>query len=185
MSGHGAGVVSDSSRWRVTRKSGDFQRILELDSSTAAPERRAFDWPGSQAIGGSVERVAETPESLAASQNVVQNGTDESTPASATQESPAGEASIDEHPGLVRLKEILALEGIGDGAVKLRYFEQEVIAPLLGGWTNRNIEVECANGRRMTFSADLTERTPQVTLWDIQMMVNGIGDRGVDEPKFA
>lgn len=95
------------------------------------------------------------------------------------------DANSTEHVGLAKLRGLLERNGIGGENVALRYVEQEVWSPMIRSWTNYLIVAECANGRRMTFDADLTARSPQVTLNLINDMLNELGDYGVDEPTPA
>lgn len=69
---------------------------------------------------------------------------------------------------LAAVRNALAAAGIGAGQVELSYREQLVWYPG-GNWINHYLTATTSDGRTIDFSAKLAERSPQVTVAEIDM----------------
>jgi hypothetical protein len=79
---------------------------------------------------------------------------------------PAPPASANEHNGLTRLRATLQALGINTAGLHITYSEDTVGYPC-GSYVNRLITVS-NGGKTESFSADLTERNPLVTAYEMQ-----------------
>ena len=69
------------------------------------------------------------------------------------------------------LKAALEKAGISSAGMRFSYADDFVTYPG-GGYANRQVTVELPNGRRESYSADLMLRNPQVTVVEIQRLMN-------------
>lgn len=158
-------------------KGQQFQEVLSNESKESPERPGKFWWPGKLMEDWWTEhasefRVAEEKSPSAASTNETKRTESEQS---------AVPESTDDHPGMAKLRELLASEGISEDEVELRYSEEFLVVPMIRSWTNRFITAECANGRLLNFDADLTEKAPWVSMNDIRSMLNGDGQLGVGE----
>lgn len=180
QSSWGSATATAQGTTRRTQSRGEsqiFQRLMTTSPKAEGGTTPRFRWPGAMVEYWSAKASAATDSSATVSQRTTTEVQNE-TPSSKVESAAAAES---EHEGLSKLRDLLKQNGISADDVTLRYVEEEVWCPMVRAWVNKTIVAECGNGRRLAFDADLTARSPSVTLNSINDMLNGWGNTGVDE----
>ena len=95
-----------------------------------------------------------------------------------SQISTAGTQAPSEDRAITAVRDTLKAEGIDPSTVHLSVYEETAWYPG-GNWVDRYLRAETPDGRRIDFSARLSERSPQVSVTDIRHMLNRTGGWGV------
>lgn len=148
--------VTNTALPRIPERAAERQNVGRGASRQSEPSR-SIPFEESRASAGDVVRVGR--------QNVVAEPPIVSISPPSIAPAPAPAASAP-HPGMTRLNDVLHSLGISTTGLDIRYEEEHVGYPG-GSYTNRNIVV--SNGAKTErFSADLTERNPLITAFEMQ-----------------